>query len=97
MIVIISFLTAIASVAACCVIGYFFSDLKEPKWGALLLGIFMLVCTAGLLRWGIEFSNKERSKPVVISTATLPKIDTTITISNGVADTVYTYHIIKKI
>ena len=95
----ISFLVAAGSVFGMCAIIYFFSEIVDLHWRALLLGTFLLVCAGGAIKWGMEVSKeeseKEKAKPVVISTTTPPQIDTTITYSNGVVDTIYTYHIIK--
>lgn len=98
MIIFISFLIAVFATTGICSIVYFFSEIDDIQWWAVLLGIFLLVCAGGTIKWGIEVDKKEKAKakPVVISTTTPPQIDTTITYSNGISDTVYTYHIIKK-
>ena len=59
-------------------------------------GWVLLFCLFGTLACLIIGAFQEEAKPVVISTTTQPQIDTTITYSKGVADTVYTYYIIKK-
>ena len=100
MIIFISVLIAVFATTGICSIVYFFSEIDDIQWWAVLLGIFLLVCAGGFFYWGMKVfkdeSKKEAAKPVVISTTTPPQIDTTITYSKGVADTVYTYHIIKK-
>lgn len=63
-----------------------FNDWSEWVLLFFLFGIF--VC---LIIWVFQ----EPAKYVEITTKQPPQIDTTITYSNGVADTVYTYHIIK--
>lgn len=39
---------------------------------------------------------KQESKEIVITTSIPAKIDTTITINNGVSDTTYTYHLKER-
>ena len=55
-----------------------------------------LIPVAFLIFGSVVCFKAESTEPVVVSTAQSPQIDTTITISNGVVDTVYTYHIIEK-
>ena len=70
-------------------IGFFVAVFCDwPGWVSLF-------CLFGTLACLIILAFQEAAEPVVISTAISPQIDTTITYSNGVADTVYTYHIIK--
>ena len=62
----------------------------------------LLVAVGGILLIGCAFitgktvKTEYRKKPVIVTTKVNPQIDTTITISNGVADTVYTYHLVKE-
>jgi len=71
-------------------IGFFVAAFCDwPGW-------VLLFCLFGTLACLIIGAFQEAAKPVVISTTTPPQIDTTITYSKGVADTVYTYYIIKK-
>jgi hypothetical protein len=56
-------------------------------------GVFVISCGYLCTKLGREENEK---RPVVVSTKVPPQIDTTITITNGVADTLYTYHLIKK-
>ena len=65
------------------------------KWLLILAlgGVFLV----GIGYFTTKLGREEVKKmPVVVSTKVPPQIDTTITITNGVADTVYTYHLIKK-
>lgn len=75
------------------VIGFFAaaftSDDSWSIWVGIVCGVVAIVCLIiGCLQ--------EEAKPMEITTKQPPQIDTTITYSKGVADTVYTYHIIKK-
>ena len=47
--------------------------------------------------WLDSYRNiKQESKEIVITTSMPAKIDTTITINNGVSDTTYTYHLRER-
>ena len=76
------------SIIACCSDGF-------EKYQVLIAlgGIFLIGCSIFL---GKTSKEENAKKPVVVSTKSTPQIDTTITISNGVADTVYTYYLIKE-
>ena len=62
----------------------------------------LILALGGVFLFGIGYFTTKlgmeeiKKRPVVVSTKVPPQIDTTITITNGVADTVYTYHLIKK-
>lgn len=59
--------------------------------------LFLSAVGFGLLTelWfdGYNRNIKQESKEIVITTSMPAKIDTTITINNGVSDTTYTYHL----
>ena len=64
----------------------------------LLGGIALLSLFVYSLKETSESNHESyiKSHPVEIVTSTHARIDTTITIRNGVADTTYTYYLIKK-
>ena len=64
----------------------------------LLGGIAILALFIYSLKGASERNHESyiKSHPVEIVTSTPARIDTTITIRNGVADTTYTYYLIKK-
>lgn len=64
----------------------------------VLVGAAMLILWVCMLKERSERNHELyiKSHPVEIITTTPARIDTTITIRNGVADTTYTYYLIKK-
>lgn len=65
---------------------------------AVLAGAAMLILWVCAIKKRSESNHESyiKSHPVEIVTSTPARIDTTITIRNGVADTTYTYYLIKK-
>lgn len=65
---------------------------------AMLVGVAMLILWVCLIKEKSESNHESyiKSHPVEIVTSIPARIDTTITIRNGVADTTYTYYLIKK-
>ena len=70
--------------------------LHEWHWILLSLIVVLGICLFCDIRLIRRCQSAAESESEIISTTTRPQIDTTITYANGVTDTVYTYHIIKK-
>lgn len=68
--------------------GYHNALLWIALGGAFLISLGYLTAKLG--------REEYKKMPVVVSTKVPPQIDTTITITNGVSDTVYTYHLTKE-
>lgn len=64
----------------------------DKDWSGKVAFLSSIIALIGLIAIGIYISKQ----PVSVKTKQDPQIDTTITIKNGVADTAYTYHLIRK-
>lgn len=64
----------------------------DKDWSGLVAFLSSIFAFIGLIIIGICISKQ----PVSVKTKQAPQIDTTITIKNGVADTAYTYHLVRK-
>ena len=78
------------TVTAICL--FFLSVFADDTCYWLLLAAIFFGLLTGC--WLDSYRNiKQESKEIVITTSMPAKIDTTITINNGVSDTTYTYHL----
>lgn len=74
------------------------SAIFYDKYWAALVGVtsFLILCSS-CVAYAVSLTfEKDFANPSVITTTQPLQIDTTITIVNRVADTTYTYHIIRK-
>lgn len=88
----------IASIVCGCltvtaIIVFFLSVFFDDACYLLLLSAVGFGLITGLSLDGYSRNIKQESKEIVITTSMPAKIDTTITINNGVSDTTYTYHL----
>lgn len=74
------------------IILFFLSVFFDDACYLLLLSAVSLGLATGFSLDGYNRNIKQESKEIVITTSMPAKIDTTITINNGVSDTTYTYH-----
>lgn len=61
-----------------------------------LVGIGIAVFSCYCIAKASDYYHEKESPKTEITTSVPAQIDTTITIKNGVADTLYTYHFIKE-
>lgn len=76
-------------------------DISED--GPDIKNIIMFLVGIGILVFGFfcifkasDYCHEKESHKAEITTSVPAQIDTTVTIKNGVADTLYTYHLIKE-
>lgn len=78
------------------IILFFLSVFFDDACYLLLLSAVSFGLLTGLSLDGYSRNIKQESKETVITTSLPAKIDTTITINNGVSDTTYTYHLRER-
>lgn len=84
------------SFAITAIILFFLSVCVGDACYLLLLRAVGFGLITGLSLDGYNRNIKQESKEIVITTSIPAKIDTTITINNGVSDTTYTYHLKER-
>ena len=73
------------------VVGWEHGDVDDADWGAALFKILATLLIAGSVTIGTIYKAGDAMKTPVVMTAVKPVVDTTVTIHNSKADTLYTY------
>lgn len=73
------------------VVGWENGNVDDADWGAAIFKILITLLIAGSVTGGTIYKAGDTLKAPVVKTAVKPVVDTTVTIHNSKADTLYTY------